>query len=139
MRQDMMSEQYAELLKKRPGCFFNQVKTLLIMDMARSHKGEMVDSALKKLNIKAKYIDSGMTPLLQFLDTHVNKPFKDYMKERWADWLENGEKEFTKLEKEEEHPTKWWLNGFVIPGKRYPTIWSSMDSSSVATFIGMGV
>ena len=30
-----------------------------------------------------------MTPLLQFLDTHVNKPFKDGMKVQWEDWIEN--------------------------------------------------
>ena len=32
-----------------------------------------------------------MTPLLQFLDTLVNKPLKDIMKERWEDWKENEE------------------------------------------------
>lgn len=31
-----------------------------------------------------------MTPLLQFLDTLVNKPLKDIMKER-EDWIENEE------------------------------------------------
>ena len=39
-----------------------------------------------------------MTPLSQFLDTHVNKPFKDVMKEKWEDWIENGDAEFTEKE-----------------------------------------
>ena len=37
-----------------------------------------------------------MTPLLQFIDTHVNKPFKDILKERWAEWIACGIEEFTK-------------------------------------------
>ena len=35
---------------------------------------------------------------LKFLDTHVNKPFKDIMKEKWEDWIVNGEAEFTEKE-----------------------------------------
>ena len=35
-----------------------------------------------------------MTLFLQFLDTHVNKPIKDIMKEKWEDWIVNGEAEF---------------------------------------------
>ena len=39
-----------------------------------------------------KYIPGGMTPLLQPLDSHLNKPLKNFLKEKWANWLENGEK-----------------------------------------------
>ena len=41
------------------------------MDTARSHIGDAVGSAFKNLGTDAKYIDGGMTPLLQFLDTHT--------------------------------------------------------------------
>eukprot|EP00795_Rhopilema_esculentum_P007267 gene7267-12954_t len=37
-----------------------------------------------------------MTPLLQFIDTHINKPFKDILKERWGEWIACGTEEFTK-------------------------------------------
>ena len=43
-----------------------------------------------------KYINAGMTPLSQFLDTHLNKPFKDSLRDRWEEWLDNGEKEYTR-------------------------------------------
>ena len=39
-----------------------------------------------------------MTPLVQFLDTHANKPFKDIMKEKLEGWIVNGEAEFTEKE-----------------------------------------
>ena len=44
-------------------------------------------------NTECKILDS---PLLQFIDTHVNKPFKDILKERWADWITNSTEESTK-------------------------------------------
>ena len=79
MRNDLIITKYASVLNKRPGCYFQQINTLLVMDAAQSHKGDEVISAFNKLNTKVKYIDGGMTPLIQFLDTHGNKPFKDSM------------------------------------------------------------
>ena len=64
------------------------------MDSAKSHLGDEVEQAFSHLNSNIKIIHGGMTPLLQFLDTHVNKPFKD-MKEKWEDWIVNGDAEFT--------------------------------------------
>ena len=34
-----------------------------------------------------------MSPLLQFIDTHVNKPFKDLMREKWETWMDEEEEE----------------------------------------------
>ena len=45
-----------------------------------------------KRKTDTKYIDAGMTTLYQFLDTHINKPFKD----RCEQWLYNGKQEYTK-------------------------------------------
>ena len=36
-----------------------------------------------------------MTPLLQFQDTHVNKPFKDRMRDEWEAWIESTKVEYT--------------------------------------------
>ena len=69
------------------------------MDSAKSHLGEKVEESLKKEDVSVKYIHTGMTPLLQFLDTRVNYPFKDGMKEKWEEWISNGEQEFTKSRK----------------------------------------
>ena len=73
MTRDMMLDKYNGLFKNRPGCFFEQTKSLLIMDTARSHIGDAVGSAVQTLETDAKYIDDGMTQLLQFLAIKVNK------------------------------------------------------------------
>ena len=52
-----MTGKYASLLKKRPGCYFQQINILLVIDAAQSHKGDEVISAFDKLNTKVKYID----------------------------------------------------------------------------------
>ena len=91
----MMKETYVKhIWKKRPGGFFNTRKPILLVDSDKSHLGDEVEQAFTDVNSSIKIIHVGMTPLLQFLDTHVNKPFKDIMKEKWEDWIVNGEAEF---------------------------------------------
>ena len=46
-----------------------------------------------------KFIDSGMTRNLQFLDVHFNKPFKDVLKFLWKEWNYHGKKEFISIVK----------------------------------------
>ena len=57
----------------------------------------VVEQVFTDVNSSIKIIHGGMTPLLQFLDMHVNKPFKDIMKEKWEDQIINGEAEFTEM------------------------------------------
>ena len=64
------------------------------MDSAKSRLGDEVEQAFTDANNSIKIIHGGMTLLLQFLDTHVIKPFKDIMKEKWEDQIVNGEIEF---------------------------------------------
>ena len=70
------------------------------MDSTKRHLGDEVEQAFTSVNSSIKIIYCGMTPLVQFLDTHVNKPFKDIMKGKWEDWIVNGEAEFTEKEKQ---------------------------------------
>ena len=77
IKRGMMLDKYNGMFNKRPGCFFKQTKSLLIMDTAKSHMGDEVGSAFQNLETDVKYIYGRMTPLLQFSDTHVNKSFKD--------------------------------------------------------------
>ena len=81
--------------KRRPDGFFNTGKSILLTDSAQSHLGDEVEQAFTDKNSSIKIIHGGITTLLQFLDIHVNKPFKDIMKEKWEDWIENGAAEFT--------------------------------------------
>ena len=92
----MMNETYVKRIwKRRPGGFFSTGKSILLMDSPKSHLGDEVEQAFTDVNNSIKIIPCGMRPLSQFLDTHVNKPFKDIMKEKWEDWIVNGEAEFT--------------------------------------------
>ena len=95
MKCSMMKETSVKLIwKRRPGGFFNIGKPILLMDSAKSHLGDEVEKAFTDVNSSIKIIHGGMTPLLQFLNSHVNKPFKEIMKEKWEDWIVHGEAEF---------------------------------------------
>ena len=80
--------------KRRSGGFFNAGKSILLMDSAKSHLGDEVEQAFTDVSSSIKIIHGGITPLSQFLVTHVNKLFKDIVKEKWEDWIVNGEAEF---------------------------------------------
>ena len=99
MTRELMMASYLKLFKGRLECFFEQKESLLIMDTAASHTVEVVKTELTKLNTDIKFIEGGMAPLLQVMDTHVNKSFKDILKNRWAEWLDHGEEEFTRTGK----------------------------------------
>ena len=51
------------------------------MDSMNSHLEDVVET-FKCYNTECEIIDGGMTPLIQFIDTHVNKPFKHVLRER---------------------------------------------------------
>ena len=71
----MLNDYIPKVLSKRPGGFFNSLSTLLIMDSATSHATEAVRNRLGEKRIDPKIIHGGLTPLIQYLDTHVNKSF----------------------------------------------------------------
>ena len=78
MKRSMMKETYVKRIwKRRPGGFFNAGKFILLMDSPKSHLGDEVEQVFTGVNSSINIIHGGMTPLVQFLDTHVNKPFKD--------------------------------------------------------------
>jgi len=52
-------------------------KSLLVMDNFSVHKLPFVDTMFKAESSYHAYIPPGCTGLLQPLDTHINKPYKD--------------------------------------------------------------
>ncbi len=92
MKQTFMVNTFIpKIWKRRPGGFFNTRQSLLLMDSTTCHLNGGIPQALTACNTYYKYIDTRMTPLLQFLDSHVNKPFKDGLKEKWQEWVDSGE------------------------------------------------
>ena len=56
-----------------------------------SVKSDRYEKSFDSINTTTKIIDGGTTPLLQFMDTHINKPFKNWLTEKWAEWIAKGE------------------------------------------------
>jgi len=61
---------------------------LLCLDCASFHKTPPLLAKMKKSNILPALIPPGCTGLLQPLDTHINKPFKEYLREENDKYLE---------------------------------------------------
>ena len=68
---------------------------------------------LKKERIDVKFIHSER--ILQFLDMHINKAFKDGMKDWWEDWIVHWE--FYKLKKKSHILRRNYLMGNKLPAK----------------------
>ena len=61
-----------------------------------SHVDSVIVEVYKEAKTVTKYIGTGMMPLYQFIDTHINKQFKDDLRYQWEQWLDNVKQEYTK-------------------------------------------
>ena len=82
-----------EVWFKRPGALLNG-KSMLVWDMFRAH---LLKSELKRNRTYQRVIPGGCTSVLQPLDVCLNKPFKVHMRQKWNEWMANGEKQLTKV------------------------------------------
>ncbi|RFU36305.1 hypothetical protein B7463_g152, partial [Scytalidium lignicola] len=71
----------------------NQTDTLLVMDVATFHKTDLILERLKSANITTALIPPGCTSLLQPLDTAINGPFKQWLREESDQYMESIESE----------------------------------------------
>jgi len=77
-----IDEELIPALQKAPGTIpDNARESLLLMDVAGFHTTPQVLQKLRSASITTSLIPSGCTGLLQPLDTAVNKPFKQYLRE----------------------------------------------------------
>ncbi|RFU23983.1 hypothetical protein B7463_g12354, partial [Scytalidium lignicola] len=85
----------------------NQNNTLLVMDVATFHKTNLILNRLKSANITTALIPPSCTSLLQPLDTAVNGPFKQWLREESDQYMESVESE---------HPDfKWTTSDNIQP------------------------
>lgn len=96
MMESVMKEWLKECYGKRPGGFFRQKKTLLVLDSMRAHITDSVKAAIKSTNSIPAVIPGGTTKYLQPLDISVNRAFKVALRVQWEAWMTSGEKSFTK-------------------------------------------
>ena len=63
-----------------------QQETVLLRDCFSVHLMEKIVTRLESLNVHQIVIPAGMTGELQSLDVGINKPFKDYVREKYRQW-----------------------------------------------------
>ena len=61
--------------------------TYLIIDEFSVHMTTKVKKALADCNTEVDYIPGGYTSKLQCMDVGINKPFKNYIRNSFEDWL----------------------------------------------------
>ena len=66
----VVEEFLEKVLNRRPGAFFGDPKTLLIMGTCPGHLGDEVKEPYKEENIDIMYVGGGLTSILHFIDTH---------------------------------------------------------------------
>jgi hypothetical protein len=72
-------------------------KSYLLMDSYVVHlKKTYLASLSHHYNTKAGIVPAGMTPLLQGIDTHVNKSLKCLIKKKYKIWMREETPEYTK-------------------------------------------
>lgn len=75
--------------------FINE-KKILFLDSFEAHRTDNVIEEFHKINCDYKFIPPSFTSSLQPLDVCINKPFKEYYREEWNEWMDNGEHIYTK-------------------------------------------
>ena len=83
-----------KVLRSRPGSLLRK-KSLLVWDSFQAHLVDSVKRAVHQTNADIAVIPGGLTSILQPLDVSLNKPFKDRLRERWNNWMIEGQKSFT--------------------------------------------
>ena len=60
---------------------------LLSLDTFSGHLTDSVRKAFSKCNTKLLVIPGGCTSVLQLLDLSINKPFKNYIRDMWCQYM----------------------------------------------------
>lgn len=99
MTAELMNTYKQKVWGTRPGAFFKP-RAVLVMDSAPAHLKHATKTSFKQhYNTSLSVIPGGLTPLLQPADVVWNRPFKAAMKEKWLNWLQGGDVEFTRTGK----------------------------------------
>lgn len=95
MDNDVMDLWLSRCFVKRPGGFFRQSKSLLVLDSMRAHISDVTKHRIRATGSVPAVIPGGLTKLLQPLDISVKRCFKAELRVIWENWMTTGEKSFT--------------------------------------------
>jgi hypothetical protein len=93
MTSKLLNDLIRRVWKKRPHA---STRSLLSLNSFRGHLTQNTKTVLQTCNTDLVVIPGGMTSILQALDVVVNKPFKDYLRKQYEDWLINNQHEYTR-------------------------------------------
>ncbi|CAG8786209.1 24913_t:CDS:2, partial [Dentiscutata erythropus] len=98
MRANLMISTYIpKVIQARPEGFFKS-KGIIFVDGHRSHVQDDVVKALNNEGLDVLEIPGSTTCILQPPDVLVNRPFKNGIRRRCDEWIDEGEREFTTKE-----------------------------------------
>ena len=80
--------------KNHPGGL-SKKKSILVLDSFSAHLTDAIKVQLKQENTDMAVIPGGLTSMVQPLDVCLNKPFKDRLREKWNNWMNNETKSYT--------------------------------------------
>ena len=89
MDSDLTREWLHRVWNKRPGASICK-RSMLVWDSFRAHLTQENKDAAENIKTDLNVIPGGLTSILSPLDVAINKPFKDRMKEQWAEWMFSG-------------------------------------------------
>jgi len=72
----------------QPSRWSSYKPSLLVCYQFKAHVTESTKKLITKLKTHLAVIPGGFTIQLTHLDVSVNKPFKGFMHEEWAKWIE---------------------------------------------------
>lgn len=90
MNEELMQDWIDTVWGKRPGALL-RLPSLLVLDSFKGHLVESVKEKLCDMRTHLAVIPGGLTSVLQPLDVSVNKPFKDYVRKMYVEWMASGE------------------------------------------------
>ena len=97
MNTDLMHQWKREVWAKRQTPLVRMKKAGILFDSYPAHTNSTVTGSFKQhYNTTVGVVPGGMTPLLQGIDTHINKSLKTDIKKKYRDFMRNGVVELTR-------------------------------------------
>ena len=90
MTSDLMKNYVDYLFRLRMSENLSKEPAMMVYDSFRGHLEESVKTKFKHHNFHLAVIPAGLTSECQPLDVSINKPFKDYMRKEWNEWMCQG-------------------------------------------------
>lgn len=88
----MTMEKMHEWIRRVWGPNCDDVRRVLILDSYRPHTAPATSARFEPLETDVVTVPGGCTGLVQPMDTHVNKVFKERLRRSWVEWFQTAKK-----------------------------------------------